>query len=33
VNYHNLEGKQYKLLGCKSTAVALRMIRQARKAA
>jgi inorganic pyrophosphatase len=33
VNYHNLEGKQYKLLGCKSTAVALRMIQQARKAA
>lgn len=33
VNYHNLEGKQYKLLGCKSTAVALRLIGQARKAA
>jgi len=33
VNYHNLEGKQYKLLGCKSTAVALRLIDQARKAA
>jgi inorganic pyrophosphatase len=33
VNYHNLEGKQYKLLGCKSTQVALRMIEQARKAA
>jgi len=33
VNYHNLEGKQYKLLGCKSTAVALRIIQQARKAA
>ena len=33
VNYHNLEGKQYKLLGCKGTAVAMRMIDQARKAA
>jgi inorganic pyrophosphatase len=33
VNYHNLEGKQYKLLGCKSTAVALLLIDQARKAA
>jgi inorganic pyrophosphatase len=33
VNYHNLEGKAYKLLGCKSTAVALRLIGQARKAA
>lgn len=33
VNYHKLEGKEYKLLGCKSTAVASRMIEQARKAA
>jgi inorganic pyrophosphatase len=33
VNYHNLEGKKYKLLGCKSTAVALQMIKDARKAA
>jgi inorganic pyrophosphatase len=33
VNYHNLEGKQYKLLGCKDSAAALRMIERARKAA
>jgi inorganic pyrophosphatase len=33
VNYHNLEGKRYKLLGCKNTTVALRLIDQARKAA
>jgi inorganic pyrophosphatase len=33
VNYHNLEGKKYKLLGCKKTTVALRMIDLARKAA
>lgn len=33
VNYHNLEGKQYKLLGCKGIGVARRMIRQAQKAA
>jgi inorganic pyrophosphatase len=33
VNYHKLEGKQYKLLGCKEAAAALRLIRQAEKAA
>lgn len=33
VNYHSLEGKQYKLLGCKSAAVGQRMIEKARKAA
>ena len=33
VNYHRLEGKKYKLLGCKSTATAYRMIAQARRAA
>lgn len=33
VNYHNLEGKQYKLLGCKDNAAALRMIAKARRAA
>jgi inorganic pyrophosphatase len=33
VNYHQLEGKQYKLLGCKDAAEALRLIKQARKAA
>lgn len=33
VNYHNLEGKQYKLLGCKDSAAALRMIEKARRAA
>ncbi|MGA8671651.1 MAG: inorganic diphosphatase [Terracidiphilus sp.] len=33
VNYHGLEGKKYKLLGCKNSAVALRMIQKARKAA
>jgi inorganic pyrophosphatase len=30
VNYHELEGKQYKLLGCKGQDVAMRLIKQAR---
>jgi inorganic pyrophosphatase len=33
VNYHNLEGKKYKLLGCKGEDVALRLIKKAQKAA
>lgn len=33
VNYHGLEGKKYKLLGCKGHGVALDLIKQARKAA
>lgn len=33
VNYHRLQGKQYKLLGCKGAAVAMKLIQQARKAA
>jgi inorganic pyrophosphatase len=33
VNYHRLEGKEYKLLGCKSAAVALTLIKKAQKAA
>jgi inorganic pyrophosphatase len=33
VNYHRLEGKEYKLLGCKSINEANRMIKQARRAA
>jgi inorganic pyrophosphatase len=33
VNYHQLEGKQYKLLGCKDADEALRLIKQAQKAA
>ena len=33
VNYHELEGKQYKLLGGKGVAAALRQIKQAQKAA
>jgi inorganic pyrophosphatase len=32
VNYHNLEGKKYRLLGCKGSAAALTLIKQARKA-
>ncbi len=32
VNYHKLEGKKFKLLGCKNSAVARRMIQKARKA-
>jgi inorganic pyrophosphatase len=33
VNYHRLEGKKYKLLGCKKVDVAMRMIRKAQRAA
>jgi len=33
VNYHRLEGKQYRLLGCKGTDVAMRMIQKAQRAA
>jgi inorganic pyrophosphatase len=33
VNYHDLEGKKYQLLGCKGTAAALSLIKQARKTA
>jgi inorganic pyrophosphatase len=33
VNYHALEGKQYKLLGCKGSAKAMSLIRKAEKAA
>jgi inorganic pyrophosphatase len=32
VNYHNLEGKKYRLLGCKGADVALRLIKDAQKA-
>jgi inorganic pyrophosphatase len=32
VNYHNLEGKQYRLLGCKSANVAMKLIKEAKKA-
>ena len=32
VNYHQLEGKQYRLLGCKGANVALRLIKKAQKA-
>jgi inorganic pyrophosphatase len=32
VNYHNLEGKKYRLLGCKGSDAAFRLIKQARKA-
>lgn len=33
VNYHRLEGRQYKLLGCKDTSAAMRMIQKAQRAA
>lgn len=33
VNYHQLEGKRYKLLGCKGQQAALTLIKQARKTA
>src|SRR5208337_2292575 len=33
VNYHRLQGKQYRLLGCKNSAEAERLIKQARWAA
>jgi inorganic pyrophosphatase len=32
VNYHDLEGKKYRLLGCKGAGVALRLIKEAQKA-
>ena len=32
VNYHNLEGKKYRLLGCKGADVALGLIKKAQKA-
>jgi inorganic pyrophosphatase len=32
VNYHNLEGKKYRLLGCKGADAASRLIKEARKA-
>jgi inorganic pyrophosphatase len=31
VNYHNLEGKKYQLLGCKGTDAALKLIKDAKK--
>ena len=31
VNYHNVEGKQYRLLGCKGASVALKLIKEAKK--
>jgi inorganic pyrophosphatase len=33
VNYHNLEGKQYKLLGCKGVQTATELINKAKRAA
>jgi inorganic pyrophosphatase len=33
VNYHSLEGKKYRLLGCKGADAALRLIKKAQKAA
>lgn len=33
VNYHNLEGKQYRLLGCKGAETAMKLIEKAKKAA
>jgi hypothetical protein len=32
VNYHNLEGKKYELLGCKGSEAAFNLIRKAQKA-
>jgi inorganic pyrophosphatase len=32
VNYHDLEGKKYKLLGCKGVAKAFGLIKKARRA-
>jgi inorganic pyrophosphatase len=32
VNYHSLEGKKYRLLGCKGSEEAMRLIKQAQKA-
>ena len=31
VNYHNLEGKQYRLLGCRGVSAALELIKEAKK--
>jgi inorganic pyrophosphatase len=33
VNYHRLEGMEYRLLGCRGIPTAQRLIKQARKAA
>jgi inorganic pyrophosphatase len=33
VNYHRLEGKEYRLLGCKGPAAALALFKKAQKAA
>ena len=33
VNYHGLEGKKYKLLGCRGAAEAMNLIKKAEKAA
>lgn len=33
VNYHGLEGKQYKLLGCKEAKTALNLVKKSQKAA
>jgi inorganic pyrophosphatase len=33
VNYHRLEGKKYKLLGCRKIGAAMRMIKKAQRAA
>jgi inorganic pyrophosphatase len=33
VNYHRLEGKSYTLLGCKKVDAAMRLIREAQRAA
>ena len=33
VNYHGLEGKKYKLLGCKEAKTALELVKKAQKAA
>ena len=33
VNYHRLEGKEYRLLGCKGAAEATKLIKQAKRAA
>jgi inorganic pyrophosphatase len=32
VNYHRLEGKEYKLLGCKGKSTAMTLIKKSRKA-
>jgi inorganic pyrophosphatase len=33
VNYHKMEGREYTLLGCKDSAAAMQLIREARRAA